>query len=61
MWGGVGKMIFSGNDIALEAETPHRCVCKPYSDNLSIQVLEDVVMTLCFAGCRYQAPECTDH
>ncbi len=40
---------------------PSMCVWKPYFDNLSIQVLEDVVMTLCFAGCRYQAPDCTNH
>jgi hypothetical protein len=25
--GGGGKMISSGNDIALQAETPHQCVC----------------------------------
>ncbi len=40
---------------------PSMCVWKPYFDNLSIQVLEDVVMTLCFAGCRYQVLNCTNH
>jgi len=33
------------------------CMWKPYFDNMSIRVLEDVVMTLCFVGCRYQAPD----
>jgi hypothetical protein len=40
---------------------PSMCVWKPYFDNLSIQVLEDVVMTLCFACCRYQVLDCTNH